>query len=81
MNRKDFLKTTGRILIIGGMTTATGYLVAKQKLDVTCSVSPDCKKCGQFAKCELPQALDRKKINRGIEAINKQLQDFSREEG
>ncbi len=61
MNRKEFFKTGGRIIILGAMAAATGYLVVNQKVDSTCSVSPACQKCGQFAKCELPQAVEAKK--------------------
>jgi len=61
MNRKEFIKTGGRFLILGGMAATTGYLVANQKVDTTCSVSPACQKCGQFSSCELPQAIDNKK--------------------
>jgi hypothetical protein len=60
MNRKEFLKTGGRILILGGMAATTGYLVVNQKVDATCSVSSACQKCGRFAKCELPQAIETK---------------------
>lgn len=60
MNRKEFLKTGGRLLIFSGMAATTGYLVVNQKVDTTCSVSPACQKCGQFAKCELPQAIETK---------------------
>jgi len=60
MNRKEFIKSTGRILILGAMAATTGYLVVNKKVDATCSVSSACQKCGQFAKCELPQALETK---------------------
>lgn len=42
------------------MAATTGYLVANQKVDTTCSVSPACQNCGQFSKCELPQAIETK---------------------
>ncbi|MBW6534694.1 MAG: hypothetical protein K0B11_06770 [Mariniphaga sp.] len=58
MNRKEFFKTGGRILILGAMAATTGYLVVNQQVDTTCSVSPACQKCGQFAKCDLPQAME-----------------------
>ena len=61
MNRKEFFKTTGRLLIIGGMTAATGYLFVEKKITASCSVSPACKNCGEFSKCELPQAVEVKK--------------------
>ncbi|SHF68922.1 hypothetical protein SAMN05444274_107195 [Mariniphaga anaerophila] len=60
MDRKEFLKTGGRILILGGMAATTGYLVVRKKVDATCSVSPACQRCGKFAKCELPQAKEVK---------------------
>jgi len=63
MNRKEFFKTSGRILILGAMAATTGYLVVNQKVDTTCSVSPACQKCGEFAKCELPQAIETKQAN------------------
>lgn len=58
MNRKEFIKTGGRFLILGGMAATTGYLVANQKVDTTCSVSLICQKCGQFSECQLPQAIE-----------------------
>jgi hypothetical protein len=60
MNRKEFFKTGGRILILGAMAATTGYLVVNEKVDTTCSVSPACQKCGKFVKCELPQAVETK---------------------
>ncbi|RIH65040.1 hypothetical protein D1164_10650 [Mariniphaga sediminis] len=60
MNRKEFIKTGGRILILGAMAATAGYLVVHKKVDTTCSVSPACQKCGQFARCELPQAAETK---------------------
>jgi hypothetical protein len=60
MNRKEFFKTGGRIVILGAMAATTGYLVVNEKVDTTCSVSPACQKCGKFAKCELPQAVETK---------------------
>lgn len=47
-------------MILGGMAATTGYLVANQKVDVTCAVSPACQKCGQFSECNLPQAIETK---------------------
>jgi hypothetical protein len=60
MDRKDFFKTTGRLLILGGITASTGYLVLNKKVTASCSVSPTCKNCGEFSKCELPQAKEVK---------------------
>ncbi|HRX11904.1 MAG TPA: hypothetical protein P5210_09665 [Draconibacterium sp.] len=56
MNRKEFFKTAGRLLILGGITASAGYLVLNNKVTASCSVSPTCNSCGEFSKCELPQA-------------------------
>jgi hypothetical protein len=54
MNRKDFFKTAGRIFILGGISASTGYLVLNNKVTASCSVSPTCKSCSKFSKCENP---------------------------
>lgn len=60
MKRKDFIKTTGRILILGGLAGTAGYLAGNHKVDTTCSVSPACQECRQFSDCKLPQAIEAK---------------------
>jgi len=60
MKRKDFIKTTGRLLILGGITTFTGYLLVNNKVTASCKVSPTCENCGKFSKCNLPQAEEVK---------------------
>jgi len=60
MNRKKFIQTSGRLLLLGGMAASTGYLVVNRKVTANCSVSPACENCGIFAKCELPQAKEVK---------------------
>ncbi|WP_297089802.1 hypothetical protein [uncultured Draconibacterium sp.] len=60
MKRKDFIKTTGRLLLLGGITASAGYLLMNKKVSATCSVSPGCENCGKFKKCELPQAKEVK---------------------
>jgi hypothetical protein len=61
MNRKDFFKTTGRLLILGGITASGGYLILNNKVTASCSVSPTCNNCGKFSKCELQQAQEIRK--------------------
>ena len=58
MNRKDFLKTGGRIIILGGMAVSAGYLIVNDQVDTTCSISPSCVKCGKLSGCDLPQAKE-----------------------
>jgi len=52
MNRKEFIKTTGRLLILGGIATSAGYLVINKKVSASCTVSPTCKNCGKVSACE-----------------------------
>lgn len=58
MNRKEFFKTGGRLLILGGLATSTGYLAINKKIDKSCTISPSCGKCGRFSNCDLPQAKE-----------------------
>ena len=55
MNRKDFFKTTGRLLILGGITASTVYLLSNKKVAATCSVSHTCQNCGKASACENPE--------------------------
>ena len=60
MNRKEFFKTSGRLLILGGITASAGYLIINKKVTAGCSVSSTCDNCGKFSKCRLPQARETK---------------------
>ncbi|WP_167615242.1 hypothetical protein [Maribellus sediminis] len=60
MDRKKFIQTGGRLLLLGGIVAASGYLVMKNRVTASCSVSPTCGNCGKYSKCELPQAEDFK---------------------
>lgn len=54
MNRKEFFKASGRLLILGGITASAGYLVVNKKVTASCSVSPTCNTCGKSSNCENP---------------------------
>jgi len=54
MNRKEFFKTSGRLLILGGITIFAGYLLVNKKVSASCSVSPTCQNCGKVSNCESP---------------------------
>ena len=58
MDRKEFFKTTGRLLILGGMTAATGYLVVNKKVSATCTVSTACKSCEIYSDCVNPEVKE-----------------------
>jgi len=51
MNRKDFFKTGGRLLLLGGISASTTYLFVNKKVTAACSVSPSCKNCGIYSDC------------------------------
>jgi len=55
MDRKEFFKTSGRLLILGGIVISAGYLVVNNKVSASCSVSPTCKNCGKVSACENPE--------------------------
>ncbi len=63
MNRKEFIKTTGRILILGGIATSAGYLLINKKVTANCSVSPTCKSCGKISNCENPNVKEERAKN------------------
>ncbi|HZH74175.1 MAG TPA: hypothetical protein VFD91_16890 [Mariniphaga sp.] len=60
MNRKEFIRSGGRVLILGGMALSTGYLFARKKVDLTCSSSSACKECSELSACKLPKAKELK---------------------
>ncbi|WP_321995322.1 hypothetical protein [Draconibacterium orientale] len=55
MKRKEFIRTTGRLLLLGGITASAGYLVVNKKVSAACSVSPTCKNCGKVSACVNPE--------------------------
>jgi len=55
MNRKEFFKTGGRIILLGGLAASTGYLVVNKKVSASCSVSHACNSCGISANCINPE--------------------------
>ena len=58
MHRKDFIKTAGRVVMLGGMTAATGYLFIRRKVDTNCGESGICKDCSKLYECEFPKAKE-----------------------
>lgn len=56
MNRKAFILTGGRLIVLGGIAASAGYLITNKKVDVACTVSSACAKCHRLEGCSLPQA-------------------------
>lgn len=60
MDRKDFFRSAGRLLMLGGLVAASGYLVVNKKVTSGCVESGLCRNCGKFSKCTLPEAQETK---------------------
>lgn len=62
MNRKEFIKTGGRILLLGGFAIFSGYLFVTKRISKTkvCPINDNCSNCNKFTACELPQATKTK---------------------
>ncbi|HYQ56563.1 MAG TPA: hypothetical protein VEP89_04375 [Draconibacterium sp.] len=60
MQRKEFLRTTGRLLLLGGITASAGYLFVNKKVSAACSVSPTCKNCGTVSSCINPDVKEER---------------------
>ena len=60
MNRKEFFKTGGRFLLLGGLTATVGYLVVNKKVSANCTVSPTCNNCGIYTNCVAPEVKDER---------------------
>jgi len=58
MNRKEFFKQGGRWIILSGIGLMTAFLAANHKIVSAeeCQVASQCKNCGKYGRCELPQA-------------------------
>ncbi len=59
-SRRDFLKGVGRYLILGGLVSMTGVMVARRKSASAEKESLDisvCQKCIFLRRCEQPSAL------------------------
>jgi hypothetical protein len=64
MNRKEFFKTGGRIILLGGLTASVGYLVVNKKVSASCTISSKCNSCGIYSDCVNPEVkTEREKEN------------------
>lgn len=63
MNRRDFFRHGGRWIILSSFGLMTAFLAANHKIVSAeeCPVEPQCKNCGKYSRCELPQA--KKQLN------------------
>ncbi|NOY95264.1 MAG: hypothetical protein GXO81_02590 [Chlorobi bacterium] len=58
MDRKEFIHSSGRWLLLAIIGLVTGFLALNKRIekDPECVVLPVCRGCNQFSKCTLPQA-------------------------
>lgn len=67
MNRKEFISTAARLIILSVMAVLVGVFAFKGKLtgESTCPDSKYCKGCSKLAKCSLPNALKERSDDKG----------------
>jgi hypothetical protein len=72
MERKEFIRTSGRWMILGVLAFITGSLILRKKISVSenaCGISKGpCRDCAVLATCTLPEAL-KIKNNEKIKGI------------
>jgi hypothetical protein len=72
MERKEFIRTSGRWVILGVLAVITGSLIIRKKISVSenvCGISKGpCRDCAFLATCTLPEAVKIKshEKNKGI---------------
>lgn len=60
-DRREFLRTLGRGIALGGLLIGTGWLVTKGDSPIeTCTSNGICRACGDLNACNLPSALSYK---------------------
>lgn len=63
ISRRDFLKTLGRGVLLGGSALVISKLIKDDRVSFTnCINSSICKSCSIIRSCELPQALSYRKV-------------------
>jgi hypothetical protein len=65
MDRRNFFKSGGRLLLLGGMAAVTGYLAVNGKLEKsgTCKIASHCRGCSKLKACSEDQATGFRKTN------------------
>lgn len=61
-NRREFLKTSVRTILLGGLVLGSGYLIFREKPENadTCNFDFACKNCKRLSACTLPEATAQK---------------------
>lgn len=56
MERRDFINSIFRNIILTGILIFSGYLIFREKSEKTCEFDFACKKCKNLSSCDLPEA-------------------------
>jgi hypothetical protein len=58
MDRKEFIKSAGRVAILAGMVGTVAIFYKKNQLSLyaDCPTDIACKKCNKLSSCALPEA-------------------------
>lgn len=61
MDRKSFLRSGARWMLLGLLAGMVLFLVKKQRIspDFACAENEFCKNCSKFGSCNLPQATEQ----------------------
>jgi hypothetical protein len=59
MNRKSFIQNSARLFFLGTFAGGTIYMAKSKRLTAPgkCDKNDQCKACGSFQACTLPQAI------------------------
>ena len=66
-NRREFLRSLGRIVGGGALLAAAGFALARrgrQRRDQVCIGRGLCRGCGRYERCGLPAALSARQAKR-----------------
>lgn len=63
MDRKEFIRISGRWMILGLMTAFSAGLILKRRVSAAgeCSISDPCSQCASLSSCNLPEAVKYRK--------------------
>jgi hypothetical protein len=60
MNRNEFIRTSGRLVILGLIGVFTGGMIYRQRITLkkSCGLNVPCSHCRYVATCNLPEAVN-----------------------
>jgi hypothetical protein len=63
MDRKEFIRDSGRWIILSLLTIFTAGFVLRRRISLedTCSISGQCRGCSSLSYCNLPEAIKLRK--------------------